>query len=84
MKRLVTAAALVAAMWFVAAGHVDATTSKTHHQSTCSKINAALQSGASMKSVEKEFKVSRSRINQCQQQKTASTAHSRRSSSQAH
>jgi ABC-type phosphate/phosphonate transport system substrate-binding protein len=76
MKRMVTAAALVAAVWMFAAGHVDATTTKsTHHESTCKKINAALDSGQSMKSVEKEFKVSSKHVHQCQEQKTASQAH---------
>lgn len=84
MKRLVTTAAVMAALWMVAAGHVEATTSKSsHHQSTCSKINAALQSGQSMQSVEKQFKVSRSHVRHCQEQKTASTAPAR-STSQTH
>ena len=85
MKRMVTAAALVAAVWMFAAGHVDATTTKaSHHESTCKKINAALDSGQSMKSVEKEFKVSSKHVHQCQEQKTASAAHPQRSSTQAH
>ncbi|MBX3027180.1 hypothetical protein KF840_19955 [bacterium] len=88
MKRMVTAAALMAAVWMLAAGHVDATTTNkaTHHQSTCSKINAALKSGQSMQSVEKQFKVSSKTVHKCQEQKTASssTAHPQRSSSQAH
>jgi hypothetical protein len=85
MKRTITALALVAAVWMFAAGHVDATTTKsTHHESTCKKINAALESGQSMKSVEKQFKVSSKRVHQCQEQKTASAAHPQRSGSQAH
>ena len=84
MKRMVTAAALVAAVWMFAAGHVDATTTKSHHESTCKKINAALDSGQSMKSVEKEFKVSSKTVHQCQEQKTASAAHPQRPPSQAH
>ena len=85
MKRIVTATALVAAVWMFAAGHVDATTTKsTHHESTCKKINAALESGQSMKSVEKQFKVSSKTVHKCQEQKTASAAHPQRSDSPAH
>ena len=72
MKRIITATALVAAIWMFAAGHVDATTTKsTHHESTCKKINAALASGQSMKSVEKQFKVSSKTVHTCQEQQKA-------------
>jgi ABC-type phosphate/phosphonate transport system substrate-binding protein len=85
MKRMVTAAALVAAVWMFAAGHVDATTTKgSHHESTCKKVNAALDSGQSMKAVEKQFKVSSKTVHKCQEQKTASAAHPQRSNPQAH
>jgi hypothetical protein len=86
MKRMITATALVAAAWMFAAGHVDATTTKPthHHASTCSKVNAALANGQSMKSVEKQYKVSSSTVHKCQEQKTASTTHAERSSQPAH
>ncbi|MFN8644617.1 MAG: hypothetical protein U0802_24245 [Candidatus Binatia bacterium] len=74
-QRLVTAAAMVTAIWMFAAEHSDATMAQaSHHQTTCHQIRAALESGKSMQAVEKELKVSSKHIRQCQQQKTSATA----------
>ena len=79
MKRIVTAVALVGGIWMFAAQHVDATTAKSsHHQTTCHQIRSALQSGKSMKEVEKELKVSSKHVRQCQQQKTTTAANPQR------
>lgn len=79
MKRIVTAAAMVAAVWMFAAGHVDATMAKsTHHQTSCPQIRAALRNGKSTKQVEKELKVSSKHVRQCQQQKNTASANPQR------